>query len=148
MTNASQDTTWPAALQPAFLLTLSELRADDGEGALRVVVALRSAVDHARERALRRESARFEPASQRGLGVGEIDEDRRLERCERARQQRPRDRIVVGDQGPELRRQPAVATEQETGDPAVAFGNEFGRGRRPRRPRSTPLRSAPKAAAS
>ena len=65
------------------------------------------------------------------LGVGEIDEERAVERSERARQQRAGDRVVLGDQRAELRRHAAVAAEQEARDAAVALGDELGRRQAP-----------------
>ena len=44
-----------------------------------------------------------------------------------AGEQRASDRVVLGDQRPDLRRHPAVATEQEAHETPVALGDELGR---------------------
>src|SRR5438128_7490152 len=64
-----------------------ELRPHYCEGARRIVVTLRAAVQHAGERSLRREAARFEEARHLALGIREIDEHRPFDLIHRALEQ-------------------------------------------------------------
>ena len=87
---------------------------------------------HAGERALRREAGRFEPAAQRGLRIGEIDDrPARRSRSRPAASSALRGRVVLGDQRPEMRGGAAVAAEQQPGDAPVALGEQIGRRQAP-----------------
>ena len=106
-------------------------------------------VDHAGQRAHRAEAARREQAAHVRLGVGEIDEQRAVDRSERPRQQRAwRSASSSAISGPSCA---AMRPSRPSRKPAMRPSRSAissAAGRRPRRPASTPLRSAPKAAAS
>ena len=94
------------------------------------------------------EAARLEKAAHRGLVVREIDEERTVERIERAREQGAGDGVVIGNQRAQLAgERPSRPSRKPAMRPARSATSSAA-GSRPRRPASIAPRSAPKAAAS
>ena len=94
----------------------------------RVIKAGGAAIDHAGERPLRGEPTRLEPRANTGMGVRDVDIKRARNRIDGACQQGTRNRIVVGDERPELPASPAVASQEEADESAVTLCAQVGCG--------------------
>ncbi len=114
-------------LCPPYTSNSPKLRADDGERPGRVVETRRRAVEHAREGPHRGEAECFQKSTHVLFDVGEIDEQRAIERIDCAGHERARDRVVFRDQRPHLSGDAAVAAEREPHDTAAMQRDEFGR---------------------